>query len=289
MNTERYDRNVRFFGKEGQDRLASASIAVVGVGGLGSHVVQQLALLGVGQLALIDPGEIKETNRNRYIGLRHDDRVPGTPKVAIGKRLAHEINPQIEVAAVQAPLTKASLAAFESVVDADYVFGCLDNDGARLVLNELCSAYAKRYFDLASDILIGESQYGGRVCVAWDGSGCLVCYGEIDAVEAHVYSMSDEQRRDHEDIYGIPPDALGETGPSVVSINGVVASLAVTEFVLVATGMRSQPRGLLRYRGERGIVNLVTDVPKPGCYYCTGLRGKGDAAGLRQYLKTETE
>ena len=50
MNTERYDRNIRFFGKKGQDRLAAASVAVVGVGGLGTHVVQQLALLGVGRL-----------------------------------------------------------------------------------------------------------------------------------------------------------------------------------------------------------------------------------------------
>ena len=68
MHTDRYDRNIRFFGKEGQDRLAACSVAVVGVGGLGTHVVQQLALLGIGQLALIDKGELKENSRNRYIG-----------------------------------------------------------------------------------------------------------------------------------------------------------------------------------------------------------------------------
>ena len=165
MNTERYDRNILFFGKEGQDRLAAASVAVVGVGGLGTHVVQQLALAGCRRLALIDKGELKGSSRNRYIGARHDDPVPGSPKACIGERLVHEINPQIGVGVVHAEL--ASRVAFEAIKGCEYVFGCLDNDGARLILNELCLAYMKPYFDLASDIPTGEAQYGGRVCVVW--------------------------------------------------------------------------------------------------------------------------
>ena len=283
MNTERYDRNIRFFGKEGQDRLAATSVAVVGVGGLGTHVVQQLALLGVGRLIMIDKGELKESSRNRYIGARHDDAVPGSAKVFIGERLAHEIDPQISVDPVHDQL--ASLEAFKAIKGCDYVFGCLDNDGARLILNELCLAYAIPYFDLASDIPIGEGQYGGRICVAWDGAGCLVCHGEIDTTEAHVASMTEEQRQDHEAIYGVRTEALGEVGPSVVSINGVVASLAVTEFMLVATGMNDEPRTFLKYHGHRGIVTIVADEPTPDCYFCVGIRDKGDAAGISRYLK----
>ena len=283
MKTERYDRNIHFFGEEGQDRLAAASVAVVGVGGLGTHVVQQLALLGVGRLALIDKGELKESSRNRYIGARHDDPVPGSAKVFIGERLAREINPQIGVEPVYDEL--ASDAAFEAIKGCDYVFGCLDNDRARLILNELCLAYTKPYFDLASDIPIEEAQYGGRVCVVWDGDGCLVCYGEIDPADVYVASMTEEQRKDHEAIYGVRLEALGEVGPSVVSINGVVASLAVTEFMLVATGMNDQPRKFLKYHGHRGIVTKVTDTPNLDCYYCAGVRGKGDSADLSRYLK----
>ena len=282
MDTERYDRNIRFFGKEGQDCLAATSVAVVGVGGLGTHVAQQLALLGVGRLIMIDKGELKESSRNRYIGARHDDPVPGSPKVCIGERLAHEINPQISIELVHAEL--ASHAAFEAIKGCAYVFGCLDNDGARLILNELCLAYTKPYFDLASDIPTGEAQYGGRVCVVWHDAGCLVCYGEIDAAEANMASMSVEQRQDHEAIYGVRAEALGEVGPSVVSINGVVASLAVTEFMLVATGMNDQPRKFTKYYGHRGVVTKATDTPDSGCYYCAGVRGKGDAAGLGRYL-----
>ena len=47
--------------------------------GLGSQVVQQLALLGVGSLVLVDAEELDETNGNRYVGATHDDPIPGSP------------------------------------------------------------------------------------------------------------------------------------------------------------------------------------------------------------------
>ena len=140
MNNTRFDRNILFFGKEGQDRLLDASVAVVGIGGLGSHVIQQLALLGVGRLVLVDSEELDDTNRNRYVGVRHDDPVPGTPKVGIGERLAHDISPHINISAIPRPL--ADRLSFQAIIsESNFVFGCLDNDGARLVLTELCLAY----------------------------------------------------------------------------------------------------------------------------------------------------
>ena len=280
---ERYDRSVRFFGQRGQDRLANASVAVVGIGGLGTHVVQQLALLGVGKLVLIDREEVDETNRNRYVGLRHDDPVPGMPKVALGRRLAGETNPHIDVIPISESL--CSRTAFDAIISCDYVFGCLDNEGARLILNELCVAYAKPYFDLASDIVDGGAKYGGKVCAVLDDQGCIVCYDELDTEAARIDLMSDKQRKDHESIYGVPVDDLGEAGPSVVSINGVIASLGVTEFMLLATGVPRQPRKLLKYHGERGIVTVVTVASDLDCYYCSEIRGKGDDADIGRYLK----
>ena len=286
-DNERYDRNVRFFGQKGQDALGAASVAVVGIGGLGTHVVQQLALLGVGRLVLIDSEEVDETNRNRYVGLRHDDPVPGMPKVDLGRRLAGEISPETEVV----PFAKClrSQPAFDAIIRSDYVFGCLDNEGARLILNELCSTYAKPYFDLASDILEEGTSYGGRVCVVRGDTGCLVCYDELDIQEAQLDLMSEEQRKDHAAIYGVPLDALGKAGPSVVSINGVIASLGVTEFMLMVTRMPRQPRKVLKYHGGRGIVTLVKEDPDPDCYYCSQIWGKGDDTDVQRYLKAASQ
>ena len=282
-DSARYDRNARFFGQSGQDVLAAAKVAVVGVGGLGTHVVQQLALLGVESLVLIDSEEVEETNRNRYVGLRQDDPVPGLLKVDLGRRLTVEINPEVGVISIFDDLR--SQPAFDAIIESDYVFGCLDNDGSRLVLNELCLAYGKPYFDLASDIVEGATNYGGRVCAVLDGPGCLVCYDELDLEAARIDLMSDKQRKDYADIYGIPLSELGRVGPSVVSINGVVASLGVTEFMLAATGMPRKPRAVLKYRGEMGVVTTPTLNPDPDCYQCSAIRGKGEEADVRRYIK----
>lgn len=282
MKNERFDRNIRFFGKEGQDRLAASRVAVVGIGGLGTHVVQQLALLGVGHLTLIDKEEIDVTNLNRYVGVRYDDPIPGTLKVDLGERIAKEINPNLSVDRV--PFSVVSEKGFEAIIQKDYVFGCLDCEGVRLILNELCAAYSKPYFDLASDIVPGDpSNYGGRVCAAWDGQGCMVCYGELDIAEAQTDLTSQDAKRDREAIYGVPREALNQVGPSVVSINGLVASLAVTEFMLAVTGIRL-PKGLLTYRGNMGVVSVNTG-PAPDCYYCKEIRGQGDAVDVQRYIR----
>src|SRR5262245_46068404 len=81
INEDRFDRQMRLFGKAGQDRIAASRVVIVGNGGLGTHVGQQLSLLGVKKLGFIDAQQVKRSSGNRYIGLRYDDPIPGTLKV----------------------------------------------------------------------------------------------------------------------------------------------------------------------------------------------------------------
>ena len=246
MTNDRFDRQVRFFGREGQKRLAAANVAVVGVGGLGSHVVQQLAFLGVRAIAPIDSAIVVDKVFDSFVSTR----------------------------------------GFAAIIGADYVFGCLDSEGARLVLTELCAVYAKPYVDVSSDILPGDSvDYGGQACIAWSGNGCLSCMNVLDRAEAEVDLAGPEERRRRAEIYGIPHDLLDDVGPSVVSINGTVASLAVTEFMLGVTGIR-EPHRLLTYHGRTGKVTVSTDDPAPACYYCKGLWGTGGHADVQRYVRT---
>ncbi len=90
--------------------------------------------------------------------------------------------------------------------------------------------------------------------------------------------MSPDQRDADSRIYGVDRDALASTGPAVVSVNGVVASLGVTEFMVHVTGLR-EPASQLIYRGELGIVTKSVDQPEPGCYYCTRLWGTAAVSG----------
>ena len=276
----RFDRNERLFGREGQQALRRAHVGVAGIGGLGTHVVQQLSLLGVGGLTLIDDEELSRSNRNRYIGAWHDEPVPGSPKVALGERLAGLYDPAIAVTRVKNNLLSA--AAFTALQACSHIFGCVDSDGARFVLNEFCLAYEKPLFDLASDAP-EPGYYGGRVAVVIGGSGCLHCRGLLDDDDVRRFLSTAEILDNEASVYGIDRRALGEAGPSVVSVNGVVASLGVTEFMAAVTGIRP-PQLHLDYRGDRGTVGSRTDERAEGCYYCGAVRGRGDRANIERYF-----
>lgn len=276
----RFDRNERLFGKEGQAALRQASVAVVGVGGLGTHVVQQLSLLGVGALSLIDHEELATSNRNRYVGAWHNDPVPDSPKVDLAERLVRLVDPTISGRKV--PMGFPSAPALDAVRSADYVFACVDNDGVRFVLNETCLAYDRPLFDLASDVP-EPGRYGGRVTVVWGDGGCLNCRGLLDPDEVRRFLSPLEALESEAAEYGVDRQVLGTAGPSVVSVNGVVASLGVTEFMVAVTGMRP-PNKHLEYRGHAGVVAKQRDTPSGECYYCDEIRGLGDVARIHRYF-----
>jgi len=270
-------RSIAFFGDEGYRRLRETTVAVVGIGGLGTLVVQQLALLRVGKLIVIDAEDIDTTNRNRYVGVLDDDPIPGTPKVEVARRLVVGISPGTEVVTIQKSVV--SDEAFDALEGASHLFGCVDNDAVRVILTEFAAAFRIPYIDAATEIISGDDRlrYGGRVVVAWDGHGCLSCFDELDHANVRKHLTSETGRRDEEAIYGAARSALGGSGPSVGCINGVVASLAVTEFMLAVTGIRPANR-LLRYRADLAVVTRSTDPPPADCYYCAALRGQGNAA-----------
>ena len=259
---------------------SQTSVAVVGIGGLGSAMVQQLALLGVGSIQLVDSEELDETNRNRFIGARSDDPVPGSLKVNLGHRLVQEINPEVISRAI--PWQLISSQAFTAIKGVSWVVGCFDKDGPRAVLNELCAAYAKPYMDLASDVP-ERGVYGGRVCVAHDGKGCLSCFDLLDRKAVRKYIQPDAEILEEDKIYGVDKAALIHKGPSVAALNGVVASLAAMEFMVAVTGMRA-PTRLQEYRGNLSKVLVITDPPKPNCFICSSVWGRGEAAEVERYL-----
>jgi hypothetical protein len=113
------------------------------------------------------------------------------------------------------------------------------------------------------------------LCHAGGGSDndCLDCLGLLDRKAVRRYLESDEQREREDEIYGVAKGALEKKGPSVSPINGVIAALAATEFMVAVTGLRA-PTRLQEYRGWQSKVVVVTDEPQPDCLICTGLRRK---------------
>lgn len=282
MTDDRFNRQLPLFGKEGQNRLRAARVAVIGAGGTGCFVIPEIALLGVGELAIVDYDEADTTTRNRHLCIRHTDPIPGMSKARASARFVEELDPAVRVRVV--PSSLLTHEGFDAVKSADYIFGCVDLEGVRLVLTELCAAYSKPYFDVASGVEVGTPPlYGGRVCCAVEGKGCLVCMGELDTAEAARDLETPGQRQEREAIYGVDRSLLGAHGPSVVSINGVVASIAVTEFMKFCTGM-AEPARLCRYDGGMSRVTVRAESPVADCYYCKGIRGIGRDADVERYL-----
>lgn len=278
--SDRYDRNIRLFGAEGQQKLRGTEVAVIGGGGLGSAICQHLALLGVGEITVVEDEYLDNTNRNRFIGARADDPVPGTHKVEVIERLVRETNPDVVFTGNHCSLFTPE--AFSAIRKANWIIGCLDEDGPRAILAEVCAAYAKPYIDAASDVP-EAGIYGGRVCVAI-GDGCLFCLNQLNQGDVRQFLATDEEQKKEAAIYGVPLGALGEAGPAVSPINGVVASLAAMELMVAVTGLRT-PSRLLEFRGDLSKVFVNHDKPAPDCYYCKGIWGASEKVDVERYLR----
>ena len=93
----RFDRQLLLFGAEGQHRLRGLRVGVVGTGGGGSILVEQLAHLGVGEIVLMDFDTVTWSNLSRIVGSRPIDAVRRRHKVQVLARLARQIDPKIRV------------------------------------------------------------------------------------------------------------------------------------------------------------------------------------------------
>lgn len=287
MDEARFDRQIRLFGRAGQEALDRCRVAIVGLGGLGSHVSQQLAYLGVGRLALIDMDIITTSSLNRVVGASSADATERRLKVDVAVREAKRTLPSATISVV--PQTFVSEAGFHAARGADFVFGCVDDDPTRFVLNEFAQAYEIPYLDIATDTqpeADGGVGFGGRAVYCADGERCLVCCGVLDRRALDHGFSNEAQRKEAEAIYGVPRSDLGASGPAVVSLNGVLASLAVTEFMVERVGLRRAERHI-EYRGMGGLFGARADrsSPSPDCFYCRNLRGQGDAADLLRYVR----
>jgi molybdopterin/thiamine biosynthesis adenylyltransferase len=281
VDDSRFHRQELLFGKRGQEKILRCKVGIVGLGGLGSHVAQQLAYLGVTSFVLVDQDKVSESNLNRLIGATEDDVAYQALKVDIARRLIKAILRAAHVDIVSRNFISAE--AFDHLRTVDFVFGCVDNDASRLVLNEFCQAYARGYIDIATDIFPKDGAFGGRMLFS-DGRVCLSCKGLLDDDAVRDSFSTDRQRQDEERIYGVRRSALGQTGPAVVSLNGVLASMAVTEFMAEVTGIRRAYLHL-EYNGAMGIVTRDPTLPDFDCYYCRTVRGKEQAADVERYIR----
>jgi molybdopterin-synthase adenylyltransferase len=228
----RYARQVPILGSGTQRLLAKSELVIVGLGGLGSMVALEFAHLGVGRLVLIDPDRVESSNLNRLLGAAEGDI--GRPKVEVCASQVRAISPRCDVIPIAASILDEK--ALQAAKSADILVGCVDSHGARLVLNQLAVQYLIPLIDGGTGVRLDSqgcvTHAGGQIQVVLPGLGCLACRGFIDARQAALdLAPAHVRQREHEHGYG-----TGEAVPSVIFLNGVVASLQVSEAVKLLSG-----------------------------------------------------
>lgn len=233
---ETFDRQIRLFGPTGQQVLGALSVGVVGAGGTGSAVAEQLARLGVGALTLVDDDVVTEPTPTRGYGMTVADL--GRPKAQVLAEHLSAIGLAGEITAVTAAVQDA--VALRRLAAADIVFSCVDGHGARLILNRWAYAYLTPVVDIA--ILVSAASekaivtgVDGRVTWLGPGTSCLLCRNRIDPALAYAEILEPEERKR---LAGEGYAREAETRqPAVVTLTSLVASLATTEFLLRLFGM----------------------------------------------------
>jgi len=208
MTGSRYSRQ-SFLGEFSEDAISDCIIGVVGLGGGGSHVVQQLAHIGFQRYVIYDDDIVEESNLNRLVGATSVDALAETPKLHLAKQMIFGLQPNAEVVAHACrwqerpdPLHRCHIA-----------IGCVDSFKGREELENECRRHLIHYIDIGMDVHgTNPPVIGGQVILSSPGGPCMRCMGFL--TEAR---LAEEGRR-----YG---DAGGR--PQVIWPNGVLASTAV--------------------------------------------------------------
>ena len=130
-------RSAALFGEEGMQRLFGATVAVFGIGGVGSYTVEALARAGVGRLILVDADTVDESNINRQIIALHS--TVGRDKVEVARERIADIDPTIEVVTYKCFVTPENLCEID-LAGVDYIVDAIDRVPAKLALAQ----YAKQ-------------------------------------------------------------------------------------------------------------------------------------------------
>lgn len=257
-----HDRQVRAFGAPGQRVVRSLRIGVIGAGGTGSVLLQQLAHLGVLDFTLVEPDTVEVTNLNRLVGSGPDDL--GRPKLEVAARMIRHINPQARITLLERDVADSDVPPHLTALD--FLFICTDSHASRAVVGQLAYQYLVPAIDMGVSISVGEAgvtHITGRVQMLAPGLPCLTCTGALDGEQIRRELQNPEQRAVDPYIQGVV-----EPQPAVISINSTMSSLAVTMFLGAVTAVSAGARFQM-YDGVRGTVRPTTARQMETCIVCS--------------------
>ena len=284
-----FDRQLKCWTLEGQEKLANINVALIGCGGIGSIISEELVRLGIENLILINGDKIEKSNLNRLIG--STKKSIGKYKVSVLKSYLQRIGTGISVTTINKKVTDNILTQFRTL---DMIIGCVDNDNARKILNRFSIKYLIPYLDVASGIKADSMQVnnmGGSIRLIIPGkTPCLQCYRDvIDTLEAALGDISAEEREERRELGYVEGTNLTPE-PSVIPLNGIIASIAMNEFSKYVTGF-DIPQTRINFDALDLECKVFKEERRPNCPACGvgGYLALGDAPESSQASEDESE
>jgi adenylyltransferase/sulfurtransferase len=240
---QRYSRHLILpeVGEEGQTKLLTAKVFMVGAGGLGSPVGYYLSAAGVGTIAIIDNDEVDLSNLQRQIA--HCTRTLGMPKVESAKNTFESLNPDVQIIPIKERLTKQNILGL--IKDYDIVIDCSDNYATRFLVNDACVMSKKT---LVTGAIF---KFEGQLTVFVPGEGpCYRCLFEEPPPPGILPS----------------PQGLGLLGV----VPGVIGTLQAAEVIKLIVGTGQILKGeLLIYDALKTSFRKVKIPKNPDCAICS--------------------
>ncbi|MDY6771254.1 MAG: ThiF family adenylyltransferase [Candidatus Nanohaloarchaea archaeon] len=267
VDTDRYDRNIRVFGSDGQQALVDTHVAVAGVGGLGSLEAIGSLRNGAKALTLIDPDVVEEHNLPRLFGA-YDDEV-GRAKVEVVQEHLQRIDPDATIHTVQRRVEDAA----DALHDADLILGGLDRISSRIWLNTYAIDHDTAYIDAGVHIATADDDTGGVETmegyvqrIVPGQTACFDCHDRGDREQARIERMTDAQRETALEQGYIDDTALAPE-PAVNPLNGVTAFKALDVAVKHVTGYE-EPADWIRFETTGNTLTAAATQPTPDCPAC---------------------
>jgi molybdopterin/thiamine biosynthesis adenylyltransferase len=233
---QRYSRQIRFFGEDGQEALKKTNVFIAGAGGLGSAISIYMAAAGFGLIRIVDCDYVEQSNLNRQI--LHWSGDVGRMKAESAKETLMGINPEIVVEAITKTITKDNIL---SLIDSsDLIMDAMDNFQTRYILNRAALEMKIPLFHGAI------SGFCGQASTIMPGeSACLKC------------------------VFPKAPPSIAF--PAIGATCGVVGSIQVSEAMkfILGTGELLKNR-LLLWNGLNSCIDEVSFERDPFCEDCSG-------------------
>jgi molybdopterin/thiamine biosynthesis adenylyltransferase len=252
--------------------VSSSSIMIVGAGGLGSAIAENLVHMGFGRLVLVDDDVVEKSNLNRIVGAYWEDAQAARPKVDVVARHLKAIRPSIRVRCERKKIEEVEIDA--DLASLDWIVLATDSHSSRFSAQQLAFRLFIPFVSAGVAITVEDgmiTDYSGEIIVVRPGDRfCLTCLNRLNPTKiaferALERATAAALSGDPENPGGSDPrpdlerlkryvSGANVKEPAVKTLNGVVASLAVEQLIDQYTRRTTQQPILVYERNKQSVI-----------------------------------